>query len=145
MEFPKLEGVSIVREMLEAGDYTARYKGGEMAKAVIERKSVADLFHSFTHEYENEKEKIERAKQANLRYILAVEAPASEIRKGHRYWKDGEWHEVKKSGIAQIRQILTLLCRGDFAEVWWCRDRTDLAFLIQEYFLTHERTKGDRT
>lgn len=123
------------------GDYTARHKSGEMDKTVIERKSVADLFHSFTHEYENEKTKIMRAKEMGLAYVLAVESSAIEVRKGHTYKRDGEIHEVKKDGLTQVRQIMTIQ-RKYGIEVWWCSSRTEMAFRIQEYFLAHERIKN---
>lgn len=139
LTFQFTDGVSVKSECLKVGDYTARHKDGTMDNTVIERKSCADLFHSFTHEYENEKKKIQRAKDLGLRYVLAVESPALEVRKGHSYWKNGQEHRVQKDGLSQVRQIMTLLRRGDFAEVWWCRDRAEMAFLIQEYFLTQER------
>lgn len=142
LTFQFVQGVSVKSECLRVGDYGCRHKDGTMDEVVIERKSIGDLFSSFTGEnYEREKAKIARAKEAGLRYILAIESPALEVRKGHRYRKDGEWHEVKKTGIAQVRQIMTLLRRGDFDEVWWCRDRTEMAFLIQEYFLAAERIR----
>lgn len=142
LTFQFVDGVNVKSECLKVGDYTARHKDGTMDSAVVERKNISDLYSSFTGEnYEREKAKISRAKEAGLRYILAIESPALEVRKGHRYRKDGEWHEVKKSGIAQVRQIMTLLRRGDFDEVWWCRDRTEMAFLIQEYFLAAERIR----
>lgn len=142
LTFQFVDGVSVKSECLKVGDYTARHKDGTMDNTVIERKSIADLFGSFTgNNYDREKEKIRKAKELGLRVVLAVESPALEVRKGHRYWKDGEWHEVKKSGISQVRQIMTLLRRGDFDEVWWCASRTEMAFRIQEYFLASERVK----
>lgn len=113
-----------------------------MDSTVIERKSIGDLFHSFTHEYVNEKEKIFRAKDLGLNYILAVESPALDVRKGHSYWKGGEEHQVKKDGLSQVRQILTI-SRKYSVPVWWCSGRLEMAFLIQEYFLAMERIKKD--
>ena len=84
-----------------------------------------------------------RAKEEGLRYVLAVEAPAIEVRKGHSYWKNGAWHEVKKTGIAQVRQIMTLHKRGNLDEVWWCQGRIEMAFRIQEYFLAEVRRRGE--
>lgn len=140
LTFQFVDGVSVKSECLKVGDYTARHKDGTMDKTVIERKSIGDLFSSFTGaNYDREKDKIKRAKELGLRYVLAVESPALGVRKGHSYKKGGVVHEVQKSGIAQVRQILTLQRRGDFAEVWWCTSRTEMAFLIQEYFLTYER------
>ena len=140
--FSSVDGVTVKWEHLPTGDYGARHKDGTMDKTVVERKSIGDLFTSFSGEnYLREKEKIKRAKESGLHYILAIEGTVYDIRRGHTYRKGGEEFESKKSGISQVRQILTLLRRGDFKEVWWCRDRTEMAFLIQEYFLTHERMK----
>lgn len=139
LDFPKINGLEIKKECLLSGDYGFRHSNGEMDKSLIERKSTADLYHSFTHEYENEKEKMVRARQAGFRYILAIEAPSTEVMLGHSYMKKGIEHQVRKSGMAQVRQIMTLHKRGDLDEVWWCKDRTEMAFLIQEYFLAQVR------
>lgn len=136
--FQFVHGVSVKSECLNVGDYACRHKNGKMDGAVIERKSVADLFHSFTHKYDNEKAKIERAKNAGLKYILAIEAPALEIRKGHSYWIDSKECKVQKDGLSQVRQIMTIQ-RKYGVEVWWCASRDEMAFRIQEYFLAQER------
>lgn len=141
MEFTLTTGVSVESKCLVTGDYGCLHKDGTMDKAVIERKSIPDLFSSFTHNYDNEKAKIERAKKEGIRYILAIEGSALDVRKGCTYWKGGEEHRVKKDGLTQLRQIMTLHKRGDIDEVWWCRDRSEMAFMIQEYFLAEERIK----
>jgi ERCC4-type nuclease len=140
LTFQMIQGIDVKSECLPTGDYACRHKNGEMDEALIERKSISDLFSSFTGDrYEKEKAKIARAKEASKRLILAIEGTLFEVRKGHSYTKGGETHESKKSGIAQIRQIFTLLRRGDYKEVWWCASRSEMAFMIQEYFLTQER------
>lgn len=133
LEFVKTDGVEIVVKSLSVGDYTA-----EGQNVVIERKSVADLFSSFSGGYEQERNKIIRAKARDLKYILAIEASATEIRKGHTYWKDGEEHEAAKSGISQIKQLMTI-SRKYGVEVWYCADRKDMAFRIMEYLMANER------
>lgn len=140
LTFQMVQGVSVKSEGLAVGDYGARYDDGSEDCAVIERKSVADLFHSFTHEYENEKAKIMRAKELDRKYILAIESPALTVLKGHRYKKGGKWHEVKKEGISQVRQIMTV-SRKYGVDVWWCQNRTEMAFRIQEYYLAGLRMK----
>ena len=133
--------MSILTEGLKVGDYACRH-GEEWDEVIFERKSIGDLFHSFSGEnYEREKEKWARAKEWGKRLILAIEAPAYEVRKGHQYQKGGEWHEVRKSGIAMCRQIYTI-SRKYGIEVWWCDGRRDMAFRIQEYYLAWERIKA---
>lgn len=139
MEFVETEGVEVVVEMLPVGDYGAMH-GDELDKTVIERKSIADLFGSFSTNYEAERNKIIRAQARDLKYILAIEASATEIRKGHSYRKDGETHEHRKSGLSQVRQLMTIT-RKYGVEVWFCESRRDMAFRIMEYFLAAQRLK----
>lgn len=138
LSFVDTDGVELVREALPVGDYTASHDNGILDNTVIERKSVADLFGSFSSNYEAERNKIIKAHTRGLKYILAIEASATEIRKGHIYWKDGEKREASKSGISQIRQLMTISRKYE-VEVWFCQDRKDMAFRIMEYFLSGEK------
>lgn len=137
LEFPPTVGVEVVPVALPLGDYSASY-GERLDPTVIERKSVSDLFTSFTGGYEAEKAKILKATVLNLTYVLAIEATASEVLKGHSYWKDGEVHESKKSGLAMLRQLMTLQRKYGIA-VWFCTTRKEMAWRILEYFLAFER------
>lgn len=138
LQFSNVEGVEIVTASLDTGDYWCRHTNGSLDSTVIERKSVGDLFSSYTNEYEREKAKIMRAKGSGLRFVLAIEAPASEVRKGYSYQKGGVTIESKKTGIAMVRQVLTVQ-REYGIDVWWCADRRDMAFRIQEFYLAMER------
>lgn len=140
LSFSGIEGVEVISISLDTGDYWCKHRDGTMDSSIIERKSGPDLFHSFTHKYENEKAKIQRAKEAGLHYILAIEEPALDIRKGCSYWKGGEEHQVRKDGLSQVRQIMTIQ-RKYGVEVWWCSGRLEMAFRIQEYFLAYERIR----
>lgn len=142
LRFIKTEGVEIVREHMDVGDYTARH-GGKMDTAVVERKEIGDCFSSFSSGYEKEKAKMIRAIDQGLKYIIAIEAPLLEVREGHVYWKQGEEHRHPKDGLSQIRQFMTLCRRYErippYLEVWYCSSRKDMAFRIMEYFLAKER------
>ena len=133
LTFAKCEGVETIVQMLPVGDYSARG-----SRVVIERKSVADLYGSYTANYDAERAKILKAKELGLKFILGIEASASEIRKGHTYWSGGVQHEAKKSGISMIRQLMTVSVKYG-AEVWFTEGRKDLAFRIMEYLLAEER------
>lgn len=135
LDFVETDGVEIVKQSLPVGDYQA-----EGQEVVVERKSVADLFSSFSGNYEAERNKIIRAQTRGLKYILAIEASATDIRKGHTYWKNGQEHEAAKPGISQIKQLMTI-SRKYGVEVWFCEGRKDMAFRIMEYFLAFERVK----
>lgn len=140
LTFEMIQGVECKSECLKEGDYGCRHDDGEMDKTVIERKSKADLFQSFTHNYENEKAKILRAKEKGLHYVLAIESPVSDVLKGCEFKKGGKVQTLKKTGIAQVRQIMTI-SRKYGVEVWWCNGRKEMAFMIQEYFLAMKRIK----
>ena len=135
LEFVETNGVEIVKASLPVGDYMA-----DGQDCVVERKSIGDLFTSFSANYEAERNKIIRAQSRNLRYILAIEESATEIRKGHTNWKDGEMKESAKSGISQIKQLMTI-SRKYQVELWFCESRKDMAFRIMEYFLAGERVE----
>ena len=131
--------------MLSVGDYAAlhRAEGKDVPDlSVVERKGIGDLFHAFTANYDAERAKILKAKELGLTYILAIEASFTEVLKGHAYWKDGELHESKKSGLAMIRQLMTLQ-RKYGIQVVFCQSRREMAMWIQEYFLASERVHPD--
>lgn len=138
--FVETDGVKFVTEFLPVGDYGCRYKNGEFGNTILERKGTGDLFSSFSANYDAERNKIIRAKERGLKYILAIEASAMQVRLGHQYWKDGEMRESAKSGISQIKQLMTISRKYD-VEVWFCQDRNDMAFRIIEYFLAGERLR----
>ena len=137
LEFPQTVGVEVVPTALPIGDYSASY-GERLDPTVIERKSISDLFTSFTSGYEAERAKILKAIVLNLSYVLAIETTASEVLKGHSYWKSGEVHESKKTGLAMIRQLMMLQAKYGIA-VWFCTTRKEMAWRILEYFLAKER------
>ncbi|MEK7557083.1 MAG: ERCC4 domain-containing protein [Patescibacteria group bacterium] len=140
--FPKVVGVEVLVETMVMADYTARHtlKNGtqQLDTAVIERKAE-DLWTSFTGEnYEREKAKWTRAHALGLTYIICVEGTVSEVLAGHTYWKAGEVHEAKKSGLAQLRQLLSIQRRYG-VQVQFFESRKAMALWIVEYFLSAER------
>ncbi len=140
LTFQFVQGISVKSECLAVGDYGCRHSDGTMDDTVFERKAIGDLFLSFSSGYENEKAKIEKAKKLGLKYILAVEGTAFDVRTGHTYQKDGQEFCSKKDGLSQVRQLMTMY-RKDYFHVMWCRDRKEMAFLIQEYFLAGQRIR----
>lgn len=126
------------RGTLETGDYAVKIDG-ELAPIRVERKGIGDLFASFSGDnYRREKEKIERARASNLRYILAIEGSCSDIRKGHQYRQGGQWHKVQKDGLSQVRQIETISMRYG-VEVRYCSGRDDMSFMVQEILMAYVR------
>ena len=145
LTFPVVKGVEVATKMLAVGDYGAIHGVGGRGvydPAVVERKSLGDLFASFSGGYEAEKAKLQKAKTMGITYILAIEAPFLEVLKGHAFWKDGEVHESRKSGLAQIRQLMTWQ-RKYGVQVVYCESRRSMAVWILEYFLSFERITQD--
>ncbi len=134
--FPSVVDCSTRTETLNVGDYSAVYEGVDFKiDTIFERKSISDLFGSFTGErYENEKAKIERAKKAGLKYVLAIEGSIRTVLKGHQYWANGKMNESKKDGMAQLRQLITMSQKYDF-QVMYFSDKTEMALFIQEFYL----------
>jgi len=137
LEFPSRE-IKTTVEALDVGDYAIKING-KLANIRIERKSISDLFSSFSGiNYSRERGKIHRAKSIGARYIIAIEGSCSDCRKGYRYYQGGQWHESGKDGLTQVRQLMTISQKYG-VEVWYCADRTDMAFRIQEYLMTPAR------
>jgi ERCC4-type nuclease len=135
LEFPAVRTCSVRREALNVGDYACQYSDGTWDAVVWERKSVADLFGSYTNNYENERDKILRAKEKGKKFFLAIEAPAKELLKGYSYTKGGVVYTSKKSGIAMLRQLMSVMRKYDI-RMFMCSDREEMALLIQEYYLS---------
>ena len=131
------EGIETMTQRLDVGDY-ALMTEGVISNTRVERKSLSDLFSSFTHNYDAEKAKIARAKEAGYRYIIAIETSCSEVRLGCRYWCNGRMNEVEKPGISQVRQMMTL-CHRYGIEVHYFSGRDDMAFWVKEYLLAELR------
>ncbi len=139
--FPSVVDCSTRTATLNVGDYSAEYEGitfspdDDTPRTIFERKSISDCFGSFTGErYLKEKAKIERAKKAGLKYVLAIEGSIRTVIKGHQYWKDGEYHQSKKDGMAQFRQLITMSQKYKFS-VMYFSDKTEMALFIQEFYL----------
>lgn len=139
LEFPAVRTCSLRRETLNTGDYACQYDDGSWDDVVWERKSIADLFGSYTSNYENERNKILRAKEQGKKFFLAIEASAKELLKGHSYTKGGVVYTSKKSGMAMLRQLMSVMRKYD-VRVFMCSDREEMALLIQEYYLSGLRT-----
>lgn len=139
--FPKMEGVTVEVGTLLIGDYTARHsiEGRELPdNIVVERKGLSDLFTSFTSGYDREKAKWVKAQQLGLQYVLAIEGTVSEVLQGNRYWKDGEAQESRKSGLAQLRQLCTLVQKYQI-QTWFFSSRKEMALYLMEFFLASGR------
>lgn len=138
LSFVSIDGVEIVREYLNVGDYTARHIDGTMDDTVVERKEKGDLFSSFTSNYEAERAKIIRAKTQNLKYVLAIESSLFDVRKGHTYWNGEEYVESKKDGLSMIKQLMTIT-RKYGVDVHFFNGRQEMAFWILHYFYARHR------
>ena len=137
--FPKVDGVEYIVETVSVGDYTS-WHDDLPDPAVVERKSLPDLFSSFTSNYDAERRKIKKAESLQLQYILAIEGSATQILQGHTYWAKGQVQESKKSGLAMLKQLMTVQRKYQIS-IWFCSGRRDMAIRIQEYFLAMERIK----
>lgn len=139
--FPKMDGVTVEIGTLPIGDYSCRHQfnGREIPDPfVCERKSIADCFTSFSGNYEKEKAKWTKAHQFGLHYILMLEGSVTDILQGNRYWKAGEAQESRKSGLAQLRQLLTISIKYQ-VQLWFSSSRREMATHLVEFYLASGR------
>ena len=139
MIFVPTDGVEFVTETLQVGDYAARHND-IMDTTIFERKSVQDLWGSYTKGYDRERAKILKAKELGLKFILAIEDTCFNIRRGYSYQKDGEEIQSKVDGYSMIKKLFTIQRKYEI-QCWFCPSRKEMAHMILEYFLAYERVK----
>jgi len=133
-----------VREALDTGDYAIRVDG-VLAPVRIERKGLGEIFTSFCGDnYRREREKIARAKDLKLKYLIAIEGTISDVRKGHRYYKQDTWHESQRDPLSLIRMLMTISQKHN-VEIHYCNGKDEMGFFVQEYLMTHTRGVLDGT
>lgn len=114
----------IVTEGLPFGDYWAEQNGKEFP-VVFERKSVPDLFGTLGKGHKRFKREIERAKDADCKLILIVEASMKDVFEGVKY------SSIPGSQI--LATVFTMYVRYDLTPIF-CVGRREAARYIEETF-----------
>ena len=140
LEFP-FEFVSEVeRRHLNVGDYGCQFEDGYEVPVYFERKSIPDLFGTFTNgkkvkNFDRFKKEIARAKKANVVLHLIIEGTFTKVKKGIT--------RSKRKGISIIRQANTVWLKYGLIPIY-CKDRAEMAEYIYEYYrnIGEKRSKG---
>lgn len=130
LDFSGIEGVEKIEEMaLSFGDYTAIVHGRPVP-IVVERKGLGDLFGTMTSGYERFKKEMARAKESNMKLILAIEGTYSTV-----------WEGIAHSqfdGQSMLKKLATLYVKYDL-ECWFCESRRVMARRICDTFAAVEK------
>lgn len=121
--------INTVRTKLDVGDYGARING-TLLPVIFERKSVEDLYGTLSGGYERFKEEINRASEAKIILVLAVECPLATVKQGIEH--------SKRSPDSIIQQCFTIMVRHRVPCMFFS-DRRDMAAYITQVFLAFER------
>lgn len=125
LKFPPHPNLSSVLETtLPVGDYMFEFTDGTRPPVAIERKSLPDLFGTFTKGYRRFKQELVRAHQAHIRLILVIEASMAEVYEGHVY--------TAYPGPAMLSRLFTMFVRHGLTPIF-CADRTEAARWVLEY------------
>ena len=112
-------------EKLDVGDYACE-SNGKRSKFYIERKgSIGDLCGTLSAGYKRFKEEVNRAKEAGINLILAIEGTREDVLRGTIY--------SNRDGLEVIKQLNTLYVRYG-VEFWYCTSREDMALRISDLF-----------
>lgn len=126
LRFDKFSSVTeTVIEALPVGDYHVEFVGGARPPVIFERKSLADLYNTFTGGYARFKREMLAAQRQNWRLILLIEASMTEVYNGHRY--------SQMSGNSCIQKAFTIWMRYGLQPVF-CQDRDEAAAYVVETF-----------
>lgn len=123
------------RQTLIVGDYQVCYKDGYIPPVAFERKSIADLFGTMTQGYKRFKRLMEKANDHHISLILIMENSYTTVSNGYC--------RSEYSGKSMIKKLMTLWLKYDLVPVF-CRNRTEMADYIVEYFCAIGRLKGKR-
>ena len=130
LSFDGLEGIEKIEEMgLSFGDYSAIVHGNPVP-IVFERKGISDLFGTMTIGYERFKKEMQRAKESNMKLILAVEGTYTDVYQGISHSQFSGQSMVKKLAMLQVKYDL---------ETWYCESRRVMARRIVDTFSAVER------
>ena len=121
--------IPTVRRKLDVGDYGFEING-TLLSVIFERKSVEDLFGTLSSGYDRFKDEINRASDAKIILVLAIEVPLSVVKEGIEH--------SKRSPNSVIQQCFTLMVRHRVPCMFF-HDRRDMAAYITQVFLAFER------
>jgi ERCC4-type nuclease len=124
--------INVIRGCLSVGDYACKINGILMPIS-FERKNISDLFGTLSGGYERFKHEINRASEAKIILVLAVEVPLCEVLKGHEY--------STRSPQSLVQQCFTIMIRYKVPCMFF-HDRRDMAGYITQVFLAIEREQN---
>lgn len=110
---------------LPFGDYGAQYTDGTKPPIVFERKSLGDLFGTMGKGYPRFRKEMERAKEAGVALIIAVEAPLSKVYRGYKYSKMG--------GSSCVQKLFTLWMRYGIQTVYFTGRAEMASYILETY------------
>lgn len=110
---------------LKVGDYVAEFKDGSLCPIIFERKSISDLFGTLTSGYKRFRAELLRARELNVKLILAIEGTISDVLKGSDY--------SSVDGVSVYRRIMTLWVKYDLMPMFF-ENREQMAAGINEFY-----------
>ena len=117
---------------LDVGDYSAIMADGHQPTIFFERKSIPDLFGTFTTGYQRFREEIRRSRQSGVELILIIEGTVTDILKGTKY--------SQVDGLQILRTVLSIYDRYQITHIF-CRNREEMSTYIAERFCSYERKR----
>ena len=121
------------REKLQIGDYQALYTNGHRSQVVFERKSLPDLFGTFTRHYPRFKKRVVEARDRAISLHLAIEGTLTDVLAG--------LPRSSQSGDELVQRLFTVQHRYGLRLVF-CASRAEMSRYIVETFEAVGRDLG---
>ena len=126
--------VPTVRECLQVGDYSCRFDDGHIPPVVFERKSLNDLYGTFSQGYDRFRREIGRASELNLSIKIIVEGSLRRVLQGTSH--------SRRTPISLVYQIFTIRVRYG-VETIFCNTREEMSEYIYHTFRALEKEYED--
>lgn len=126
LRFDRFASVTGVRvEALPVGDYHCEYINGTRPPVLFERKSLPDLYGTFTGGYPRFAREIETAARQGWKLVLLIEGTMEEVYHGHPY--------SALSGSSCVQKAFSLWVRRGLQPVFVSSREEASAFIVETY------------
>ena len=129
--------IEAIKTCLNVGDYAALFSDNYQYPVVFERKGIGDLFGTLSKGYERFKKCIERAKEQNIKIIIAIEGSKERILRGYA--------NSQRNGCSIVLQLETIKERYGVDHMFFPSRITMANYIVDYYLVKYEEYINEKS